>query len=550
MRKGPPNRDVRTLIVFLLIGCLSVTGKAQSPVCIDQVTVSLDGDCRAAFPPQLALSGDNFNPADYRVRVGYPDGGVSENEVIQEGQFDFIVLGPDDFVCRGEVTAEDKAPPRIDSVWFKADTLDLWCTEIDQVYNNHASTDPEEPFFTGRVYFSDGCDPDPQLSLSDQLEYGTCSDSFFARLERTFTITDQHGYSTDTTQTIFFRQPDHRDARLPAEQKIYTCEPDSVSADQILNPFWINAFGDSVLLDDVDCNLALNRTIDTFRVCDGLLKLEVYYELFDWCANTSYPFDTLLVYVGDTEAPDIRKNRDSITLSTGPFDCTGVVDVSTGALRDAYGWRVTDCGVVSREILVASYLPDGGAPGFPATDSTWQEVNYPRTANMISGLPVGRHALYIDLNDGCGNRTADTLNVRIVDQVAPRAVCVDDLNVSLSTGGFARAFADEINEGSSDNCTPIDIAVRRRVSDACIGFLLVHGFDLNGDNRLDEDDGFSIEDGQLWTPWAEDVPFVCCDLGNPVRVELRVMDESGNAGICWLDANVEDSWPGGSAKQR
>jgi len=543
LRQGPPNRDVRTLIVFVLIACFSVTGKAQLPVCVDQVTVSLDSGCHSAFPVELALTGDNFDPGDFRVRVGYPDGGVSENEVIREGQFDFIVLGPDDFVCRGEVTAEDKAPPIIDSVWFKADTLDLWCTEIDLIHNNPASTDPEESFFTGRVYYSDGCDPDPQITLSDQLDYGTCADTFFARLDRTFTVTDQHGQSSDTTQTIFFRQPDPFTAQLPAEQHINTCEPDTVSSDQLLEPFWINAFGDTVYLRDVDCNLSVNRSIDSFEVCERLLKLEVYYEVFDWCANTSFPLDTILVYVGDTEAPTIQKNRDSITISTGPFDCTGVIDVSVSALRDAYGWRFSDCGTVNRNIRVASYLPIGGVPGFPSPDSSWQEVNYPRTSNMISGIPVGRHALYMDLDDGCGNQSADTLYFDMVDQVAPRAVCVDDLQVSLSTGGFARAFAEEINEGSGDNCSSVDIAVRRQVSDACIGFLLLNGYDQNGDNRLDEDDGFSIEEGHLWTPWAPDVPFLCCDLGNPVRVELQVTDISQNASICWLDVRVEDKRP-------
>jgi len=543
LRQGPPNRDVRTLIIFALIACLSVTGNAQSPVCVDQVTVSLMADCRAPLSPQLTLTGDNFDPNNYRVRVGYPDESVSENEVIQEGQFDFIVLGPDDFVCRGQVTAEDKAPPVIDSVWFKADTLELWCTEIDLIYNNPASADPSESFFTGTVYYSDGCDPNPQLNLSDQLEYGTCADTFFARLDRTYTITDQRGQSTDTTQTIFFLQPDQLDVQLPAEQYINTCEPDTILPDLLWEPYWINAFGDTVYLSEVDCNLAINRTIDTFPVCDRLLKLEVYYEVFDWCASTSSPLDTLLVYVGDTEAPNIQKVRESITISTGPFDCTGVMDVSTQALRDAYGWRVTDCGSVTREIRVASYLPVGGVPGFPASDSSWQEINYPQTADMISELPVGHHALYIDLDDDCGHRTADTLYLKVVDQVAPRAVCVEDLRVSLSTGGFARAFADEINEGSSDNCSQVETAVRRQVSDACIGFLLVNGYDQNGDNRLNEDDGFSTEGGQLWTPWARDVPFLCCDLSSPVRVELRVTDESGNVSICWLDVQVEDKRP-------
>lgn len=543
MRKGPPNRDVRTLIVFVLIACFSVAGKAQPLVCVDQVTVSLMADCRAPLSPQLALTDGDFDPDNYRVRVGYPGGGVSENEVIQEGQFDFIVLGPDDFVCRGQVTAEDKAPPTIDSVWFRADTLDLWCTEIEQIYNNPASIDPGEAFFTGRVYYSDGCDPNPQLSLSDQLEYGTCVDTFFARLDRTFTITDQHGQTTDTTQVIFFRQPDPLDAQLPAEQTIHTCEPDTLDTEQILEPYWINAFGDTVSLSDADCNLSINRSIDTFPVCDRLVKLEVYYEFFDWCANASFPLDTILVYAGDTKAPSIQKSRDSITFSTGPFDCTGVLDVSNQALRDAYGWRVTDCGSVTTDLRVASYLPDGGAPGFPAPDSSWQEVNYPRTGNMISEIPVGLHALYIDLEDDCGNRTADTLYFDVLDQVAPRAVCVEDLNVSLSTGGFARAFATEIDEGSSDNCSPVSIAVRRQVPDVCIGFLLINGYDQNGDNRLDEDDGFSVVDGQLWTPWAGDVPFLCCDLGAPVRVELRVTDESGNASICWLAVQVEDKRP-------
>ncbi|NRB64531.1 MAG: hypothetical protein HRU40_16140, partial [Saprospiraceae bacterium] len=121
--------------------------------------------------------------------------------------------------------------------------------------------------------------------------------------------------------------------------------------------------------------------------------------------------------------------------------------------------------------------------------------------------------------------------------------CVVDLTVGLSTGGFARVFTNDISEGSFDACSEVNLQVRRVVPDDCIGFFLINGYDLNGDNRLNEEDGFLQDGNTLYMPWAESVPFFCCDLDQKVRVELWVADENGNSSICWSNVSVEDKRP-------
>jgi hypothetical protein len=147
--------------------------------------------------------------------------------------------------------------------------------------------------------------------------------------------------------------------------------------------------------------------------------------------------------------------------------------------------------------------------------------------------------------------------------------CDDDLHVTLSnangyTNGYAQVSAEDVDEGSWDNCKLAWIAVRRNVPDACIASFIAKGYDTNGNGKLDalpadgdlsKADGFDrngdgdladfgetfiLKGGKLMTPLMDFAEFFCCDLTERITIELWGEDVYGNTNYCWMDLLIED----------
>jgi len=117
------------------------------------------------------------------------------------------------------------------------------------------------------------------------------------------------------------------------------------------------------------------------------------------------------------------------------------------------------------------------------------------------------------------------VTVTVEDNIEPTAVCDDELNVSIGGGdvlndvyGQARVYAEDIDEGSSDNCSEVTVEVRRN-------------FWRNGDCHPSEN---------RWSDWGDYVDFLCCDIDKEITIELRVTDASGNRNVCWMVVTPED----------
>ena len=105
----------------------------------------------------------------------------------------------------------------------------------------------------------------------------------------------------------------------------------------------------------------------------------------------------------------------------------------------------------------------------------------------------------------------------VEDQIEPTAVCDDDLHVSIAGNDYARIYAEDIDEGSWDNCGIASIEVRRNLFDP-INFTCGNSFSL----------------------WGDYVDFFCCDAGVEIEIQLRVIDEAGNINTCWLNVTPEE----------
>jgi len=223
------------------------------------------------------------------------------------------------------------------------------------------------------------------------------------------------------------------------------------------------------------------------------------------------------------------------TLSTGPVDCTAAFSTDLEDLKSTFGFDIDDCDVADYSIEIWQYAPVIKY-GIPTGDTLWRDTNFPMINGMATGIPVGRYALVIEAFDGCYNHATGATFFTVKDQIAPVMKCDDDLNVTLSTGGYAKVFAADIDEGSWDNCALDKLEVRRSVPESCIG------------SYFDEDD-LSLEDGVYYTVWADHVEFFCCDLAADVLIELRGTDKAydpvtgmamPNTNICWMELTIED----------
>ena len=247
--------------------------------------------------------------------------------------------------------------------------------------------------------------------------------------------------------------------------------------------------------------------------------------------------DFFQAVVEEVLVPARNVGVEPVVVSTGPIDCTAAFRIDDlKSMEEQFGFSVTDCGTVDFSVEILEYAPKV-LHGFPLGDSAWRKTNYPTINGMAMGIPVGVYRLAIDLFDGCYNTSRIVVPFAVKDLIAPVMKCDDDLNVTLSTGGYAKVYAADIDEGSWDNCELDELEVRRSVPQACID---------SGDFDMDD---LVEENGEFFTDWAEYVEFFCCDLAADVKIELRGTDaavdplthmEMPNRNICWMELTIED----------
>ena len=553
-----------------------------TPSCRSQVNVTLDAYGQFELQPNQVASANYFLTG---TSVIVSDDNPGNGNIIDcPGLYRYGLFDPEgELICWGEVLAEDKTGPVIDSFQQKMDVIE--CVYIDDLENNENSIDPNHPLYIGQVFFSDNCggdcDCEVERKFFDRVEYLDCPESAdwgdaypFAELHRKFTATDCEGNQTDTTLVYTLFRPDLDTLNMGDDVNQQVCE---LGDDRdCRRPYWIGCFNldgedgkDRIYLDEIECNYSLTVETEEFPICGGKgVKIECRYKVFDWCAEESdYLFggEPQITKIGDFLAPVFENNATTIpevtptdessnfgieayrsvsfdsakatVISTGPVDCTAAFSLELDALKERFGFDIDDCEIADYSVDIFRWGPEIKY-GIATGDTIWRETNFPMiNGNMAAGIPVGVYALVIEAFDGCYNSAEGVVYFIVKDQIAPVMKCDDDLNVTLSTGGYAKVYAADIDEGSWDNCELDELEVRRSVPQACID---------SGDFDMDD---LVEENGEFFTDWAEYVEFFCCDLAADVKIELRGTDaavdplthmEMPNRNICWMELTIED----------
>ena len=626
----PANPGCETRIQEPLI-IRNTTITTDSCTCSDHVMVTLNDNCVFELQLSNVVTSDACTGMGVLVGDTNPDNGP----VIDcPGTFEYVVYdGNNQQLCWGTVTAEDKSGPMpVDTILPPNGAItDIDCSLVDNILNQTSSTEPlftdffgrvlENNFnYVGKIVFEDGCVDcgcAVTTSFTDRVEYYDCAvqavdDGRIGRtvgqLTRTWTAEDCNGYKSKATQVFRIYLPDLEDLFDLPNKEFNTCDPDNFTVPGPDVPFFTSAFeGNVTFLSQITCGYSYNVEEGPISsLCNGY-QFRRTYTVLDWCTGESIPIDTVLVRVGDFEAPVFDDcalvSGDSLlngtkfildavtmsdvdtllpvlqnfagsgvpisqtvidtigsictypTISTGPMNCTASIDITLEGLRSRFGATIVeDCNDPTLNIEVFSYLPETIGK-IPTGDSSWIRGTYEQRNNMLMGLPVGFHAMAITATDDCYQSELGVIFFNVEDGVKPVMKCDDELRVTLVEGdeklgidGYALATAADIDEGSWDNCGPVELQARRSFFNDETGQARADWIaknDPNGDDLLTDE--FDDEDGgDDYTPWRDIVEFFCADVtaigpdDGGVRVELRGTDAKGNQSICWLDVEVEN----------
>ncbi|WP_367389212.1 hypothetical protein [Lewinella sp. LCG006] len=374
--------------------------------------------------------------------------------------------------------------------------------------------------FTGFPEVTDNCG-DMLVTVYDELEEaGDCGDWTITRY---FQIADRYNSNctdptlvVNCTQTIIVRKPTLEDIVLPPFTSIMECDegfptdglmggPDDNPAPEYAGFPYLSTGINFYNLDQSICNIGASYSDEPRIVtCPGTYYFRREWNIIDWCDPGNSIIYNQIIYVGDFTGPVITYNIPDYDhdgepdtyyqFSTSPASCLANVVVPTPTVSDGNGCA--------------------GIQGIQAqiNDSEGNYVWSGSTSTLVQ-LQIGDYTLTYCATDECANESCSDVLLEVRDRIAPTASCTDALIVSLGGGdsnngefGSASLSAEDLNEGSSDHCSTVTLAIRR-----------------------DED-----------TTWSDSVDFSCEDIGNTITIHLLVTDTSQNSNTCWLEVTPED----------
>jgi hypothetical protein len=223
-------------------------------------------------------------------------------------------------------------------------------------------------------------------------------------------------------------------------------------------------------------------------ICGSSTKILREWTVTDWCAN-AIETHTQIIKLLDTTGPTMQQLSD-ISVGTNSNTCAANVNLPAIGLSD-------NCSGGSFDVYIQT--PLGTIDG---------------NGGLLLNAPLGDHTITYFATDGCGNESSYSLTLTVEDNISPIAICDIHTVVGLGLDGTALSGAMTFDDGSWDNCGIVEYKVRRMDNPNC--------------------------PGNDATPFADNVPFSCCDIGDYVMVELRVKDAEGNVNSCMVEVDVQD----------
>ena len=488
-----------------------------TPACNDNVQVSLDTSCEAVFFPSLILEGDQTN-CPFQVRILSANDNIISSSVPNGGSFihpsvDASFIGSiwkaevyyindngAEVSCWGSFTVEDKLAPQ------------LTCApDITVSCKDNVTIDVAELEAIG---LNENCEEARIIILSDELDENDCGpDGISAVRQVTYLAQDQSGLTSETcSYQISYERVALADVEFPMNFTGECSASNTPGTDITGRP---SVGGCDLSLSDNLCKFNISFTDDTTSTCGSNISIRRRWVVLDWCAaehRTSYQ----TIEISDTEPPvltcpqDITVDATEACSGTFTFNPFGADDLFNGALA-------VDCSTLSFD---AGYLL--------ADDRNVDDVSdeFIPMSNIGGGafratLPGGQNWIRYEATDACGNMSECRMELFVQDNAPPHAVCDQFTVVSLADNGWGRLRGISLDDGSFDQCGgPVTFEVRRE-STPCAS-----------DALNDRDD----------TEFGPYVQFCCTEANETIRVEMKVIDESGLSSTCVVNVVVQDKF--------
>ncbi len=360
------------------------------------------------------------------------------------------------------------------------------------------------PLYLGEPIITSCVPGGASISYEDIIEeYDECDDPR-VQVKRTWTVADGANNVATCVQLITIQAFDLDQIMFPVDWdniSLPALDCGEVSADPALTHPDVTGYpmvdGSTDVFGVNYCTASFIWSDEIYNICPGSYEILRTWKVRNSCGPVVPGANPLthiqVIKVRDADGPNMECPAD-LTISTDPFACTATFELPLPSLTDACS------GATFTASISAGYL---------------RVVDGVFTAYQ---LPIGSHEVTFIGRDECGKTASCSFIVTVEDQIAPTAICNEDLHISVGGEGYSRVYASSVDEGSNDFCGIDRIEVRRQ---------------YHTDVDCNSVDPFMGD-------WGEYVEFSCCDSNDSVRIELRVIDIHGNENRCWLDVLIED----------
>lgn len=483
---------------------LSIEGDAVL-VCNDNLNISLASDCTLEITPDIILESPEFPDDSYAVSIQDQFGNPLPNilnashiGIPLQVSVTHVCSGN---VCWGDIILEDKLAPEIEC---ENDTLT--CDE----FASFVMTPP--------TILEDNCgDAILESTVVDTEQ--PCTSPYSLIRAITWVATDASGNaSAPCTQLIHVERitladltfPPNRDG-LGSNPNPFSCSGNFPTTDEGFPAISVagQPGGDAGCssIEFTFTDTALPLCDETCSFSNNSYKVIRTFVAVDWCTGEIRE-ETQIIIVEDRTNPFISPISD-ITMSVNPFDCSAQVPLPLANVSD-------NC--TEDESITVTYSAEMGTivNGVLFLDS-------PAKTMAGDGVEVTVTAM-----DCCGNDFSRTFEIFLTDDTPPVIVADSHETISLLPSGQATLFASSLDDGSYDNCGPVELTIRR--SDNGAGNPSIDLFPPAGNDN---------------SQFNEVVHFFCSDVDedNPVMVEIQACDDAGMDGVFGnVNDNCNNAW--------
>lgn len=335
-----------------------------------------------------------------------------------------------------------------------------------------------------------------EVTLLDEfVEPIYCDPRFIKRVTRKYVSTDLLGNVSDTcSQLLIVERPNLDSIIFPPEKvELFCGRIDRLDAEGHPHPYVTGLptlEGDSIWPNvNVICNLVADYSDIDLGEINCVRKIMRTWRVREWWCSGEITRTSLQIFeIKDIDGPVVSFLGNDFHATTTNKSCYAQVVLPPIYAEDAcHGIRTID--VVY--------------PGGILKNKNGGSVE----------LPVGLDTIVYRLYDSCYNLTTDTLIVTVRDATEPVAICQRRTVVSLNGAGVNWIPAAVFDDGSFDECHVDHFEVRRMDNLSC-------------------DTSASV--------WGPEVGLCCDDVGKEIMIGFKVIDQSGNEGICMVLVAVQD----------